>query len=164
MRRRVAASFTCRPRLKEMHWFLAIMGLFVLMAGTAQFNRLLPASHWLEVTGLHVHDTAAGTSPKMRVDRVIHRPFQADWIVTVMRENWSGNGFSTFCTARGGNDYRPGAQLPDTLDLDWWTWPVRCDLPPGRYRVKTLWRLTLPENVVKDVRVTSNIFSVWRPD
>lgn len=138
----------------DWNWFglvvVAWVGLFGLV--------YTPASFWFDVRYVRVNDSVAGIPPVMEVDRAIHRDFRADWTATVMRKG--AGGFSTFCVARGGSDYRPDASLPDDLDLDWWTWPTKCVLPPGTYRVKTLWVLHLPIFPDKEVRSTSNVFEV----
>lgn len=136
-------------------WFVAIV---LAWAGVLAWVAV-PASWWLEVEVVHVEDAAEGEAPRMHVGRVIHRPFRAEWVATVMRDGGEGV-FYTFCTASGINDYGPVAALPVDLDLDWWTYPIRCGLPPGRYLVKTLWTIDpiyFPEKVV---RARSNIFTV----
>ncbi len=148
-----------RVRMKDRHWLLALLVGWLLLVGAPKWPNFFPASHWFEVRSISVSDSVVGVAPGMSVDRVIHRPFQADWIATVMRVE-AGGGNSTLCTARGGNDYRPTASLPANLNLDWWTWPRKCDLPPGEYRLKTLWVLRLPEGATKEVRVMSDTFKI----
>ncbi len=146
-------------RFRDRHWGLALIAAWLLLISAPKWPHLMPASHWFEVRSVHVFDTFEGFPPKMAVDRTIHRPFQGDWIATVMRQE-SGGRFTTYCPAPGSSDYRPTASLPENLDLNWWTWPRKCDLPPGVYRINTLWVLNLPEDATKYVRVTSNEFKV----
>lgn len=137
------------------HWLATIGIAWVLLVTVA----LWPASWWFSVNGLTVLDAKPGVSPVVVIDRVIHRDFRAQWVVTVMRQG--ANGFYTYCTARGENDYRPDAALPDVVDLDWWTTPKRCKLQVGTYYVKTLWTIHVPGLPAKEVRVQSNVFRVY---
>lgn len=118
----------------------------------------LPASFWLDVRAVHIDDSFSGAAPRMSVDRIIHRPFKGDWTATVMRKD--SLGFAVYCTANGSADYRPDTSLPEDVNLNWWTWPTVCPLPPGTYLVKTLWVLHLPLFPDKEVRNTSNVFKV----
>lgn len=133
--------------------------IFMLAAAAQEWRRWVPAEFWFEVRSVHVHDTVAGVSPRMDLDRVIRRPFNARWIVTVMREG-PGGGFYTHCTAVGNHDYRPENILPPDLDLDWWTWPRVCELPPGSFRVNAAWFMRIDGWPPKTVRAGSNVFVV----
>ncbi|MCV0395497.1 MAG: hypothetical protein K5872_22375 [Rhizobiaceae bacterium] len=135
--------------------------LYIVIAGWATVIAMaaVPASWWFEVHRVHVHDGVALMPPVMEVERTIHYPFRGRWIVTVLRQRKDGR-FYTYCTARGVNDYQPDNDLPEVVDLDWWTGWRKCPLPEGRYVVKTLWTIhpqVLPD---KEVRVTSNVFEV----
>jgi hypothetical protein len=158
---RVTNAVSSRPRFSEKQWFFAITFLILLLATHHNFLRFIPAGQWLEVPvdGIHVHDTVEGAPAPMDVQRTIHKPFFADWVVTVMRQLEDGE-FTTFCTARGVNDYAVDAQLPDELNLDWWTWPVECDPPAGSYQVRTAWSLQLQGGIEKTIRRRSNVFTV----
>ncbi|WP_127524092.1 hypothetical protein [Mesorhizobium sp. Z1-4] len=135
-------------------WFLAVFGSLVAVLA------LPPASFWFDVERVHVHDAVEGSTPLMDVDRTIKRPFRGHWVATVMRK--SGNGFYTFCTANGENDYSPEAQFPDIIDLNWWTWPTRCVLPVGTYQLRTLWTIEPAIFPTKELRITSNVFRITR--
>ena len=139
---------------RDWNWFYIVPALWVTLGVVAFF----PASYWFSVDRIRVFDTTQGVPPRMEIDRTIRRPFNAEWLVTVMREG--KDGFYTFCTAKGENDYRPSSAFPDVLDLDWWTWPNKCPLPPGRYLIKTIWRLSIPGMPEKNVLAQSNIFTV----
>ena len=140
-----------RPR----SWVIFIAaGWLILLAPV-----VIPASFWLTVDKVFVHDTVAGSTPLMDVERTIHRQFRAKWIATVLREGRFGT-FSAFCSARGVNDYRPDNDLPDVVDLNWWTWPTRCVLPEGRYVLHTLWTIEAPFFPDKEVRIESNVFAI----
>lgn len=157
------AHLAARPgiRMSEIRWFVFVVGCWAILFWFAGFAQLVPASHWLRVDRVQVIDAEAMTPPPMIVERQIRREFRATWIVTVMRRN--ALGFHVFCTARGENDYRPENVLPEDLDLDWWTWPVQCRLPPGSYYVNTVWTLHPAGYPPKEVRSTSNIFEIHPP-
>ena len=138
----------------DFRWFLIIGAMWAALIVSV----FAPASLWLQVTSVHVEDTIVGVTPEMNVDRAVNREFSAEWTVTVMRKG--SNGYSAYCTANGANDYSPDTSLPDDLTLDWWTWPTKCPLPVGGYRVKTLWVLHLPLFPDKEVRNVSNVFKV----
>ena len=135
-------------------WLATIGTLWLLAVATAGW----PASWWLRVDSLTVLDARPGVAPTIIVDRTIRRDFRADWVVTVMRQG--AQGFYSFCSARGENDYRPDAVLPDVVDLDWWTGPSRCSLPVGTYFLRTLWTIHPPGLPAKEVRAQSNVFRV----
>ncbi|MGE0653261.1 MAG: hypothetical protein AB7P12_16180 [Alphaproteobacteria bacterium] len=140
-----------RPRI----WVAIIAaGWLVMVAPVA-----VPASFWFKVDRVYVHDAVDGSTPLMEVDRTIVRPFHGRWIATVLRKNHRGT-YATFCTAVGANDYRPGNMLPDMVDLNWWTWPTRCTLPPGTYFLNTLWTIDAPFFPDKEVRISSNAFEI----
>ena len=119
----------------------------------------LPASFWFDVRNVQVLDTVHGASPAMVIERTIHRPFTADWTVSVLRI--SEDGTSAYCSVEGHNDYVPGAVIPPGVNLDWWTWPERCELEVGQYVVRTLWEIRLFGFLSKDIRITSNPFNVF---
>lgn len=144
----------------EIRWFAIVaLSWFSLLSIAAVLN-LTPASAWLRVGAVYVYDTQAGQQPRMRVAREIIRPNRAEWIATVQRRESHG-GYSAYCTATGSADYREDDAVPDDLRLSWWTFPVRCDLPPGVYRVITLWRIAPPGFPPKEVRSKSNDFRVY---
>lgn len=134
-------------------------GKFLLVVGAFIAYLAYPPAAWiLEINSVHVDNAVAGVPPMMEVDRVIHQNFEGEWTATVMKKGT--RGFYTYCTATGANDYRPDAELPDNLNLDWWTWPTTCVLPAGTYKVKTLWVIHLPMFPDKEVRNVSNVFEV----
>ncbi len=146
-------------------WRYAIIAyaLFMLLAAAQEWRSWVPAEFWFEVRSVYILDTVEGTSPAMDLDRVIRRPFNGRWIVTVMRKG-PGGAFYTHCTASGTHDYRPENALPPDLDLDWWTWPRVCGLTPGIYRVHAAWFLRIDGWPTKSVRTTSNAFTVSAAD
>ena len=121
---------------------------------------LWPTSFWLEVKNIKVHDVKVGEPIIMEVDRTIHRPFYADWNVTVRKEE--GEGYVINCLNRAATDYRIDAKLPNPVTLDWWSNGACSDLKPGYYIITTSWDirpdiLGLPK---KSLVVESNVFKV----
>jgi hypothetical protein len=123
----------------------------------------LPSSYWFTPGAVIVSDAREGECPGLAFAREIKRPFHAGWTVTIMREEADGD-WATHRTFTGENDYRPGNDLPDDLNLCWWGWTdtETLGLEPGRYRVHTLWRMTPRTGIIRDIRRTSNVFTVTR--
>lgn len=92
-------------------------------------------TEWYELRSVYVSDTKYGTSPKMKVDRTIKKPFIGEWTVKVNQV--IGEQVVEKCPAVGVTRYMPENSLPHDLDLDWWTFPTVCNLKPGRYEVDT---------------------------
>lgn len=136
--------------------------IYMAAIGWAAFafvSQSWPASWWLDVRSVQVNDSKVGHKVTMKVDRTIKRNFQAVWNVSVRKVEDGSD--SVFCTASSMSEYRPGAELPKSLTLDWWA-DGRCDaLPAGQYFVSTAWRIEsngmLPS---KRVQIDSNIFEV----
>lgn len=139
-------------------WWYAVAVGWILLVGLP----LIPAYIWFEVDRVHVYDTVAGQNPMMAVKRAINLPFRGRWTATVLRQNPDGS-FYTYCVSTGENDYRPENHLPLVTNLDWWTWPVKCELPVGTYKLNTLWTLSVPLLPQKNVRAESNVFQVKSP-
>lgn len=153
-------SWSIAKRRIEVHpntWMMAIALLWVIAASWPQVIKGLPASYWLTVTSVHVHDAPQGIAPRMSVIRTIHRDFSATWVAEVEQETSFGFVVMPECTAGMKQNYRIENKLPERLDLDWWTYPVKCRPKPGRYRVDTSWTLTTGQTV----RYASNIFTVY---
>lgn len=118
-----------------------------------------PVGYWMSVERVAAFDGVAGAEVIMEVDRVIHRPFRAEWSVLVRA--YEGAAWVVWCTAHGAGDYRPDAALPDPLTLEWWTDGECKTPPPGRYIISTIWTIqgagALPDKVVQ---TASNVFEV----
>lgn len=154
------AQIVKRAALSQRSLFLVAVGSVVAyVAGLAAF----PASFWFEVRNVRVADTVAGATPLMAIDREIRRPFEGEWTVTVLRKRQDGEGFFSFCTAKGAADYHPSNRLPQgpDLTLDWWIWPTKCPLPPGLYKIRTHWLITARYFPTKEVWNDSNEFRVF---
>lgn len=147
-----------------MRWTYFLIAGWIVLLSVSEVARLLPTSRWFEIRKISVLDAQFGACPEMIIGRTIKRPFHANWVVTIMRRNASG-GFSTYRTFPGENDYRPENELPDPSDdppdLCWWTWQDDLVLPPGQYRVHTLYTLNLTPGGTREIRRLSNVFTVW---
>lgn len=142
-----------------MKWTAVILAGWGALLSWSTMQAALPASWWFDAGAVHVFDTTT-TAPcaPMAFERVIEREFYAQWTVTIMKQNEAG-GFYTYKTYPGANDYRPGNELPEDLNLCWWTEQETLPLLPGTYRVHTLWKLQV-DGGVREVRRTSNPFTV----
>lgn len=134
-----------------MKWTVTILVMWAVLGSFAVYRASLPASYWFDVQQTSVRYDPAVTDGcyPMEVDRDINRPFFGEWVVTIMRKN-DKSGFYTYITFQGSIDYRPENKLPDNLNLCWWTWSKELgvtlenhsiSLPPGIYRIHTLWKL-----------------------
>ncbi len=126
------------------------------------YRAVIPASFWMSVRDVHVSDGYEGRSPKLEVDREIKKSFTASWIAEVHAKQENGK-FATVCTGNGENLYKPEDSLPQSLDLDWWTYPERCNLGVGTYRVFTVWNVEPHNYPAKRVENTSNTFQIAKP-
>ena len=122
----------------------------------------VPTSRWFEVSAIEVATPVTTASPRVRVDRTIHRPFTAVWTATIRQE--SGVGYAQFCSRNGRNDYLPDAVLPPETDLNWWlAIPPNAPcpaLPPGRYVLSIVWQIETEGPPIRVLRAESNVFVV----
>lgn len=140
-------------------WAIIIaLGWFAL-GSRGLYEQMRPASDFMVVRSVHVEGTNIGVAPQMRVDREIRRGFIGNWVADV--ERFRNGRFVLVCSAAGHGNYSPDNDLPDDLDLDWWTYPTKCTpTVPGQYRVSTRWRIEPPSGAVKEVEADSNVFEV----
>ena len=121
-------------------------------------KQLEPAENWFRVTSITIADSAPGKPIIMNVSRSISRPFVGDWVATV--RHVGSDGVAVVCVANGTSAYRLDAVYPHPLTLDWWTYPIKCDLPVVRYRLDTVWRFEVASGVTKMVSAESNVFEI----
>ena len=137
----------------------AISLIVAAFIGWMVFAQVAPAEWWLDVRSVVIANTTTGVQPVMMVDRSINQPFTGTYTVDVEKKMPSGR-YAVVCSARNSTNYRPDAELPEPLRLNWWTWPVTCAIEPGKYRVETMWRIEAPLFPDKVVSIMSNTFEV----
>ena len=84
-----------------------------------------------------IPDHAAGDDPLITYDRIIHKPFRAAWLVEMHR--FDGDVSRFVCSGAGENEYDPLEKIGE-VHLYAWYMGAECDVPPGRYVLKTVWR------------------------
>lgn len=80
----------------------------------------------------------------------------AGWVAVIIASSFYGDPRS----GSGKSNYDPADRLPANLYLDWWTYPVRCNLPVGCYEVNTVWTIEAPNVPAMAVRSVSNEFCI----
>ncbi|MCP5099879.1 MAG: hypothetical protein GY943_30360 [Chloroflexi bacterium] len=155
--------------MEKMKWFFSHL-VYAIISYVLLFNaivllqmgfyRWIPTSYWIEVNRIFVHNTVVGKTPVMEVNRTINREYTAHWTVEI--EKQVNGKFQSNCSQSGTNIYTPGNVLPkgDKLTVDWWTWPKKCKLDPGMYRIDTLWVLQVGMFKGRTIRHQSNVFTV----
>lgn len=139
------------------HWWAVIFAGWVGVLVASSFYQ--NPSDWLVVRNVKIFDTIEGISPKMEVSRVVRKPFRGQWLAEVSAIHPDGS-VSAVCAGSGQNRYEPEDKMPPNLDLDWWTYPIKCNLPVGRYYVDTVWTLRPIGVNPMEVTFTSNEFEV----
>jgi len=135
---------------------IAVGTIFI---GQTTLDLVIPASRWMDVYSVKISDGVVGLPPAMKVERVIHRPFYGEW--TAETEQLKADGsFEIVCQAAGKSNYSPENSLPSNLELNWWTAPTRCELPEGKYRTETVWRIFPTGIAPRTIRVISNVFEI----
>lgn len=143
---------------------LALLAGFVVAPAIVPY--FVPMSSMYELRTLAVaEETPQGTSPRIAVDRVIHRDFRGRFEVEILRVE--GSEFSVWreCGPHESNwfTYRATASVRPNADLDWWMDipPNReCELPPGLYKVLTTVYGIWPFGAVLSTTNESNVFRV----
>lgn len=142
--------------------FLYVLVIVLAPLQSVFDERMYPASDWLVVSEIHVEDAREGDDPVMRVKRSIQKAFEGAWHVEIKRKLESGR-YAVACYQGGSNFYAPDNQLPEPLTLSWWTYPHRCELGPGTYRVETRWLIFISRTdrtQTRLVRSVSNDFQI----
>lgn len=143
---------------KAVTLFIKYAPIVAVMA-LAIFDTSVPNSYWFEVAHVQIMDSTVGITPKMIVARSVIRPFRGRWIVTIKKVQDETSSYYKECSSVGENDYRPETALPSNLDLNWWTFPVHCDLQAGTYIVDTSWKFHVLF-FERTVRAVSNVFVI----
>lgn len=146
---------------------LAVASLLILGNGAwdAQRKSWVAAEAWFRVNEVFVPDHASGSDPLMIYDRDISVPFRGSWVVSVQKEDenklFSVDSSAPDCSGSGFTHYDPEVIIPDNAVS--WSWFVgkNCTLSPGRYRMKVSWIMQRPGWPEKEIRHTSNIFTVY---
>ena len=91
---------------------------------------------YFEVTKLDA--VRQGDTAILHVARTIKQPIYMGFTVRVLADG--REGWVEHCAMSSGTIlYQPGRVLPDTVDLDWWTWGQCKTLPEGRALIETTW-------------------------
>lgn len=142
---------------------LALLAMFV--GGPAIVPLVVPMSHFYELRSVTVFDAEAGISPKVIVDRTIHRDFRGRFEIEIMRAE--GSEFVAWWEcgphASDWRMYRDEASLPPHMTLDWWMGipPNRaCPLPPGTYKIVSTIYARGPLGAELSTTTESNVFTV----
>lgn len=122
---------------------------------------VLPLSTlWFDPQFVVVSDGPRSESPDIGFAREIKRPVKMRYSVIVRNAD-----LQTVCESRSEVFwYKPEANLPENIDLDWWTAGDCPTLPVGLYIMETCWTATellwglLPD---KTACLASNPFKVW---
>lgn len=105
---------------------------------------LVPATwFWFQPGPVVVSDSVGGAAPVLGFERTIKRSVQMSYQVTIRKMRSK----SPVCDPqRGPFTYRPDAELPDPIDLVWWSGAdVRCwPQEPGTYIAETCWTVVSP--------------------
>lgn len=105
-------------------------------------------------------DAAPTTERTITVDVTTGSPAEPDTAITTqLRSAVTETPYSITCTATSRNSYKVGTDMPPDLTLNWWTFPVECNLPVGTYVVETEWTFTTLF-MDRTVEATSNVFQI----
>jgi hypothetical protein len=148
-------------RLIEAAVALVIAGGVINLSTLAQDARraAVPTSTIFEVNEVFVPDHMQGEDPVVIYDRTIHQDFRGFWIAEVQRRDANDLNFPA-CPGAGVSDYETTDVIPgDKVTLSWLI-GRRCDVAPGRYRIRLSYDITIPGWPLKTLTVFSNTFTV----
>lgn len=145
-----------RATLDNTPLFIA-MAVVLALLSAAHF---WPTSFWYEVRSIKAGPASVGQSVPMLVDRSVNRSFSGERSVTVRK--FISVGWVNYCYGSVRAEYKKGEDLPQDLDMRWWTGGACEHLPEGRYVIETAWTIKpiysfMPERTVHE---SSNIFEV----
>lgn len=145
--------------LPYLPWLLILVLLPVVLY--RNYIDAIPSTAFMSVSEIRIADAPVGTSPEMTIKRDIHWPFIGEWN-NILRHR-TPEGFVSVCTSSGVTGFHPDNALPRPLTLEYWMRPGRCILPPGDYRLDTVWTIHSDGYPEKFLRGTSNIFTIYSP-
>lgn len=159
-----ARSHWFRNRLIELAAAMAVV--YVVTAALehredAYREAVLP-EEWMEVHEVFVPDHTVGSDPPLHFSRTIRENFTGLWIAEVQTRSAEGF-FANVCSGSGIDDYDTTDRLPEE-GVSWsWYFGRPCVVPPGEYRVLTVWEMRRPGYPMKRLRHVSNVFEVSNP-
>ncbi|ETA53956.1 hypothetical protein [Ponticoccus alexandrii] len=133
-------SFFYRSTWSPTDRLMAALAALVLAYASALS---VPATFWFDPGVPVVADSTVDASPAIGFERKIRRDVRIRYQVTVRRVDT----LSPVCDPRSGViTYRISAQLPEHLDLVWWTGGDRRCWPraPGTYVMESCWEVVTP--------------------
>lgn len=143
-------------------WLFAIIGGWALIAAASSamevYRDFAQPERWFDVRSILVSDGDESASPRVSIDRTIHKHFLGYWHAAVRKVSDGTN--AAVCLADGSTGYSPDAQIPPDATLDWVTQPEKCGLRAGKYRLDILWRILPDGYPEKRVYRTSNVFEI----
>jgi len=78
-----------------------------------------------------------GNTAHLHIDRAIYAPIEMSFAVRIMEDR---GGWHQVCKHESGVfQYRPEAELPVPVTLDWWTDGRCASIPPGPVQIITTW-------------------------
>lgn len=141
---------------------LGLSALVVVLVADL-YRVFAPASWWLEVSEISVPDFHSGEDPEITVHREVKHPFPADWRVDVYQE--PGSVYVRTCQGADSNDYKPSNKTLNVKLFTWWMGlEAPCPLKPGRYSIKSAWKMHPDGYPTKHKRAVSNVFEVFAPN
>lgn len=143
----------------------AVFSAIVAFAALA-WAWLAPPSRWLDVRSVTILDASEGQPITLAVDRTIGRGGPGQFLVVARRR--TPTGWLSVCeTPWIAFVYRPGADLPQPVTLDWWTRGqlhdvagAPCRITAGEWEIETTWRMEPPGYPDKVLTVRAP-FTVW---
>lgn len=118
-----------------------------------------PIEEYFEVKQLGVPSHTVGDNPVIAYDRVIHRPFTANWIGEVQRLD----DLQSACKGSGRWRYETETKMPkEGFTLDWFM-DRHCNLPAGFYRLQSCWKIERDQAQTVELCRVTDPFRVWDP-
>ncbi len=155
------------PIIPSKVWTKVLIVAWMVILAAPSFAQLkmffTPASHWFQVTTVHVDDAWEGECPRITTDRVIRRPFVGRYIATI--RELAGDGWEMVVPPVATNTiyYQPNSRLPNNATLQWWMeWQGGCHLISGTYVLDTVWQVEPDHMAYKTIAVRSNVFTILR--